>query len=546
MKYFNRIILLLTGLLLLTGTGYACTVIVAGKKATVDGSVLNSHTDAGADCRIRVVPGQKYPQGTMAPVYYGIQRVDLPLGDNGEILGYIPQAEETFTYFQSAYSHINEYQLCIGESTTTQRPELCVDKGQGKQIMTVEQAMIFALQRCKTAEEALNLITSLMEKYGFLPSCGPESETLTVSDPENIWVFELFSVGKDWTPGSGKPGVIWAAQRIPDEHVAIIPNWSIIKEIDLSKPEQFKASSNYKQFAIDKGWYNPASGKPFVWQDIYAPIPREWATNRLWLFVNTFAPSSDPMPGRRTSDPYSGLNQYIQYLEPLSAYAFSFKPEQNVSVKDFMDFQRSTFTGTIYDKENDASWYYPGKDGQMVKSKIATPFPTGEMQRLMKTTRRRAVARADGEYGMVAQLRSGMPREIGGIYWVFQDNAYTSPYLPVFTGVTHIPEVYSTYDPQNYTDNSARWAIDFVDNLLYLNWQDGKKDLEAARTPLEEGFFKKNAEIENEFMALQKKNPKKAAELLNNYTQECADRIMDTYAGLRNTLITKYTNNKMR
>ncbi|WP_418537695.1 dipeptidase [Odoribacter laneus] len=524
----------------------ACTVIVAGKKATVDGSVLNSHTDAGADCRIRVVAGQKYPAGSMAPVYYGIQRVDLPLEENGEILGYIPQMEQTYTYFQSAYSHINEYQLCIGESTLSQRPELQVDKGEGKQIMTVEQAMIFALQRCKTADEALELITSLMEKYGFLPSCGPESECLTLADPEKIWVLELFSVGKNWTPESGKPGVIWAAQRVPDDHIAIIPNWSIIKEIDLSRPEQFKASANYQQIAIENGWYSPESGKPFVWQEIYAPIPREWATNRFWLFATTFAPSSAPITDRKTENPFDNLNQYIQYVEPLNLYPFSFKPEHLVSVQDFMNFQRSTFTGTIYDKENDAAWYYSGKNGEWVKSKLATPFPSSETQKLLKTTRRRAVARADGEYGMVAQLRSNMPREIGGIYWVFQDNAYTSPYLPLFTGVSRIPEVYSIYDPQQYSDNSARWAIDFVDNLLYLNWQDGKKDLEAARKPLEDDFFKQNTEIEKQYLELQKKNPKKARELLNTYAQECADRIMHTYTQLRNTLITKYTNNKMR
>lgn len=524
----------------------ACTVIVAGKKATVDGSVLNSHTDAGADCRIRVVAGQKYPAGSMAPVYYGIQRVDLPLEENGEILGYIPQVEQTYTYFQSAYSHINEYQLCIGESTLSQRPELQVDKGEGKQIMTVEQAMIFALQRCKTADEALELITSLMEKYGFLPSCGPESECLTLADPEKIWVLELFSVGKNWTPESGKPGVIWAAQRVPDDHIAIIPNWSIIKEIDLSRPEQFKASANYQQIAIENGWYSPESGKPFVWQEIYAPIPREWATNRFWLFATTFAPSSAPITDRKTENPFDNLNQYIQYVEPLNLYPFSFKPEHLVSVQDFMNFQRSTFTGTIYDKENDAAWYYSGKNGEWVKSKLATPFPSSETQKLLKTTRRRAVARADGEYGMVAQLRSNMPREIGGIYWVFQDNAYTSPYLPLFTGVSRIPEVYSIYDPQQYSDNSARWAIDFVDNLLYLNWQDGKKDLEAARKPLEDDFFKQNTKIEKQYLELQKKNPKKARELLNTYAQECADRIMHTYTQLRNTLITKYTNNKMR
>ncbi|MEI3423207.1 MAG: hypothetical protein V8R91_20360 [Butyricimonas faecihominis] len=144
----------------------------------------------------------------MAPVYYGIQRVDLPLDDNGEILGYIPQVEQTYTYFQSAYSHMNQYQLCIGESTTSQRPELQVNKGEGKQIMTVEQAMIFALQRCKTAEEALTLITSLMGKVLFLPPCGLESVCLTNRwTLEGVWVLSnFFSVGKNWTPERGKAG----------------------------------------------------------------------------------------------------------------------------------------------------------------------------------------------------------------------------------------------------------------------------------------------------------------------------------------------------
>lgn len=127
---------------------------------------------------------------------------------------------------------------------------------------------------------------------------------------------------------------------------------------------------------------------------------------------------------------------------------------------------------------------------------------------------------------------------------MFVDNAYTSPYFPVFTGTTAIPEVYSTYDPNAYSDRSARWAVDFVDNMLYLNWQDGKKDLLAARAPMEESFFTRNAEIEQEYISLQKKNPKKAAALLNSYAQECADKIMQTYRDLRNQLLVKYTNNK--
>lgn len=521
-----------------------CTVIVAGKKATVDGSVLNSHTDCGPDCRIRVIPRKIYPKGTLAPVHYGIQKVDLPFGDDGEVLGYIPQVEQTYSFFRSAYSHMNEFQLCIGESTLSQRDELKVDKGEGKQIMTVEQAMIFALERCKKAEDALTLITSLMEKYGFLPSCGPESECLTIADPDKVWILELFSVGKGWTPESGKPGVIWAAQRLADEDIAIIPNWSIIKEIDLAQPDKFRASSNYMSEAVERGWYSPQSGKPFNWQRTYAPIAREWATNRFWLFSNTFKPSIPKILSRKTNDPYGMLDQYTQYVEDLDLYPTSITPDKKISVRDIMNFQRSTFTGTIYDKENDPSWYYMGKDGVAVKSKLATPFPSREMQRLLKTTRRRAVARTDGEYGMVAQLRSWLPNEVGGVYWVFQDNAYTSPYLPIFAGTTQIPQTYSTYNPNKYDDNSVRWAIDFVDNLLSLNWQDGKQDLNAARQPMEEHFFERNEQIEKQYVELKAKSPKKAQELLNSYCGECASQIMETYRDLRNTLLVKYSNNK--
>lgn len=538
---FLSLLLLLSALL---HTAAACTVIVAGKKATVDGSVLNSHTDCGADCRIRIVPGQTFPEGAMAPVCYGLLTANMTGREEPEILGYIPQVRQTYTYFHSAYSHINEYQLCIGESTMSQRPELQVSKGEGKQIMTVEQAAVFALQRCKTAREALDLITSLMEEQGFLPSCGPESECLTLADPGEVWILELFSVGKGWTPDSGQPGVIWAARRLPDDEVAVIPNWSILKEIDLTRPDEYRASSNYREVAVEKGWYDPAGGRPFCWQEAYAPVPREWSMNRFWLFYETFAPGSVAIP-RRTADPYRNLDQYTQYVEPLSAYPVSAVPARKLSVQDIMAFQRSTFEGTIYDKENDAAWYYPDAAvGKAVKSKLATPFPTAEMQKLMKTTRRRAVARMDGEYGMVAQLRGWLPRQIGGVYWVFVDNAYTSPYMPFFTGTTVVPEVYGAYNPDVYSDRSARWAVDFVDNLLYLNWQDGKLDLQAARAPLEDSFFTRNAEIEQQYEALSSKNPKKAAELLNAYAESCAAQIMDTYRRLRHTLLVKYTNNK--
>ncbi|MGD8540403.1 MAG: C69 family dipeptidase, partial [Candidatus Aminicenantes bacterium] len=156
----------------------ACTDIIVGKDASVDGSVITSHTGCCSECRVHVVPAQTFKKGDKAPVYYGLQDVRKPLKEYGKVLGYIPQVEKTYAYFHTGYPQMNEHQLAIGESTLSQRDELKVDISSGKQIMTIEQAQLFALQRCKTAREAIDLITTLVETYGFLPSCGPESEAL--------------------------------------------------------------------------------------------------------------------------------------------------------------------------------------------------------------------------------------------------------------------------------------------------------------------------------------------------------------------------------
>jgi len=169
-----------------------CTDIIVGKLASADGSVITSHTGCAPECLVHVVAGKKFGKGEKAPVYYGLQEVNKPLYQYGEIIGYIPQVEQTYTYFHSGYSHINEHQLAIGESTLSQKKELQVDRETGRQIITIEQAMVFALQRCKTAREAIRLITSLVEQFGFLPSCGPESEALCITSGRDKSELQIF------------------------------------------------------------------------------------------------------------------------------------------------------------------------------------------------------------------------------------------------------------------------------------------------------------------------------------------------------------------
>ena len=522
----------------------ACTVIAVGKKASADGSVIISHTDTGPDSRIFVVPAKTFKPGEKAPVYWGIQDASLPLNNDGIILGYIPQVEKTFKYFQSAYSHVNEYQLGIAESTTAQRKELICMQGEGKQIMSIEQAQIFALQRYKNAREAVQFIGDLMTTYGFIPSSGDGSETLVIADTEEAWVFEVFGVGKNWDPESGKPGAIWAAQRIPDDKATIIPNWSIIKQINADDKENFMVSENYMQEAIDRGWYDPNSGMPFIWQDAYTPIPEEYATSRFWLFHQTFVPNLKEWPNRfPEGNPYKAIQPYFQYVEPLSIYPFSIKPEKKISVQDIMAFQRSTYEGTIYDMTADPAWFVPDGKGGYGKSPLATPFPSSDLRKLLKITYRRPVARHRGHYGMILQLRDWLPNEIGGVYWVFLDNPYFSPYVPIYAGNLSTHESYKTYDPNKYDEKSARWAIDFVDNLANLKFQSIAEDVRKVRTPFEDQIFENQKAIEQEALKLYKKDPKKAQEYLTNYSNGLMNDVSQMFLELRNQIITDYTNN---
>jgi len=528
--------------------GFGCTVIAVGKDASKDGSVILSHTDCGPDSRIYTVPGRKYKSGEKAPVYWGIQDANLPLHDDGEIIGNIPHAAETFTYFHSAYPHMNEYQLGIAESTISQREELVVirdDKNKPNQIMTIEQAQAFALQRYKKARDAVKFIGDLMVTYGFLPSSGDGSEALIIGDTQEAWVFEVFSVGPDWKAQNGKPGAIWAAQRLPHDEATIIPNWSIIKEINIEDRENFMASENYMQEAIDRGWYDPSAGKPFNWQEAYSPLPREWATGRFWLFFTTFAPHYAQWPDRSLDgDPYKGLNQYYQYVEPLSIYPFSVKPEKKISIQDIIAFQRSTFEGTIYDLTSGPEWLVMDGKGGFVKSPLATPFPGSDLRKLLKLTYRRPVARHRGHYGMICQLRSWLPREIGGVYWVYLDNPYISPYVPIYAGNLSVDSSYNIYNPKKYDERSARWAIDFVDNLANLKFQEAIKDIRAARNPFEKKIFSQQTAVEKKAEKLYKKSPQKAQKYLTDYSNGLMKEVVDIYTGLRNALIVKYTNNR--
>ena len=231
-------------------------------------------------------------------------------------------------------------------------------------------------------------------------------------------------------------------------------------------------------------------------------------------------------------------------MEPLSLYPFSAAPEKKIALADVIAFQRSVFAGTIYDFTAQPQWLVSDGKGGCKVSPLATPFPNSELRALLKLSNRRPVARHRGHYGMVCQLRSWLPDAIGGVYWVYQDNPYISPYVPVYAGCSQTAPCYQTYDPENYSDQSARWTIDFVDNLCSLRFQDASRQVQAWRQPFEDKIFADQEKIEKEALRLFAGSPKKAKAYLTAYCQQLMDQVPPLYIGMRNRLIALFTNNR--
>jgi len=523
-----------------------CTVIAVGPQASADGSTWLSHSDTGPDSRIRKVPAQDHAPGTLAEVHWGLQEIRSPdLQDHGEVIGHIEQVTHTHAYFHSAYSHINEHQLALAESTTSQRPELQCPRGEGEQIMTIEQAMVFALQRCRRARDAVALVGKLMERHGFLSSCGDGSELLVAADPHDLWVFEVVGVGRGWQRDSGEPGAVWAARRIPDDHVFVAANWSVLAELDVDDHDNVLACSHLRSFAQARGWARPDDdGRRFNWRETYCPIPREWATGRLWAFYSDVAANLRVWPQRRLEGGQSWrtIDAYGQEVESLDIYPMSVKPERRLGRDDLTAFHRSTLEGTVYDMTEQPAWYVMDEKGQLGKSPLATPFPGPELRRLLKLTPRRPVARHFGHYTSICQLRRDRPDDIAGVYWVALDNPLVSTWVPIPLATSSVHESFSTHDPEQFSEASARWCIDFVDNLMRLEFQTALPLLQSLREPFEARLLERWTRLDQELA--EEPDKQRRADAATAFVHAVMGELPLLYRQIREQMLVKLTNNR--
>ncbi len=493
-----------------------CTTITVGKKASADGSVTTSHTCDSHRTRswLDITPAKTHKKGDTV-IMRKRTKVDsfaMPIYGHAPV-GEIPQVEKTYGFINTAYPCMNQHQLAIGESTFGGRSSLRSENG----LIDCQRLVQLMLERCTTAREAIRLAGELTQKYGYID----EGECLTVADPNEVWHLEITGAGK------GNRGSIWVAQRVPDDHISVNANASRIRGIDLENPDYFMASDNIYKVAQDSGWWKPSDG-PFEFCYAYAPEGRYSfaATRREWRVFDLVAPSL-------------GLNPNA------NNFPFSVEPDTLVTLSKLVSIFQDYFEGTDFNFIKNITW--TNEEGKTEISPMANPFMPYDMNHIFDINGgwswrgERTIARWYTMYATITQSRDWLPDEIGGVVWLAFDNVATSIYVPLYCGITDVPESFKTQGRKTgYSRKSAWWAFNRLGTLTAQRWGDMRHNVTEVWSPMQQEMFTNQPDIEQQALTLHIKNPQKAQAFLTDYSIKWGNTVVQEAWDLGDMLWTRY------
>ncbi len=502
----------------------ACTSVLVGKKASTDGSIITTHTnDCGVcDWTFRYVPPADNEPGAKRKIYWYNQYETLPPSQGYHWSNYehkfngleIDEVEHTYGYFHGMFGYLNDNQVGFGESSIGCRRELQNPTPAAK--FDITQLSLIAMERARTAREAVRIMGDLATRHGFGHT--DRGEMLAVSDPNEVWIFEIMGVGPLWNMESGKPGAIWCAQRIPDDHICVCPNESRIGEIDLKNKDFFMASENVITQAIEMGLYDPQGGEPFNWKKTYSPretsaSASKGSSARLWRFLDLVAPSKNFSPDT-----------------PNMELPFSVKPDKKISVTDVFDILRDNYEGTPF---------------YTAKGIMGGPFENPNYTfRSTLDEKQYRVARSIGmnrsEYTTVIQVRDWLPDPIGGLIWLGLGSLNTTCFAPFYGGITRMPKSYQFGDHWELDRRVARWAFDYTDFHTQVVYSYAIQDVRKAQTKWERSAVERTREIDEKALALYKESPEKARKFLTDYSCDHAHAMVNAWWKLGDNLLVKY------
>jgi len=474
----------------------ACTNILVSKGASADGSVIITYAcDGRFHPRLRRMDAADHEFGTQLEI----------TSWSGEVRGVIPQVPHTY----AVVGLMNEHQVAISETTTTGREELANPDG----LLGYWDLMQLALQRARTAREAITVITSLVAEHGYRST----AESFSIADPNEVWLMEMIG------PGPGGTGALWVALRVPDDSIAAYANGMRVHEFPLDDPENCRYAPNVVSFAVEHGLYDPASDRPFSFAGAYdAPTvqSRRYTATRVWSIFRRAAPSLE-----LGADYHRG----IAGAEP---YPLWITPDRKLSVADVMALMRDHYEGTAYD---------------MTRGVDAGPFGTPNRWRPITWevdgvtySWERPISTQQTGFSFVSQSRSWLPDPIGGVYWYGLDDTFTSCYVPLYAGITRLPVAFTVGNIDRFSWDSAWWVFNFVANIANLKYSYMIEDIQAVQKELEGRFFAMQPVIEQTALEVAETQPALLAEYLTQYSVGQADETVRRWRELSEFLLTTY------
>jgi len=483
----------------------ACTNFLVTAGASSDGSTMvtysaDSHNFYG-ELYYRA-PGRHAP-GTMIEVHEW---------DTGTYLGEIEQAPVTY----SVVGNMNEHQLTIAESTWGGRPELRDPEG----IVDYGSLMFLTLQRARTAREAIEVMTALIDRYGYYS----KGESFSIADPQEVWIMDL--IGK----GPGNRGAVWVARKVPDGYISGHANAARIRQFPLDDKKNTLYAPDVISFARDQGWFD-GRDEDFDFTATYDPDAfgtRRFCEARVWCMFERAAPDGEHGTAWIMGEPDA---------EPVPLWI---KPERKLTVADVMGFMRDHFQGTALDMTADVG---AGPHGLPYRWRPLT-WTVDEV----KYFNERAVSTQQTGFSFVAQMRSWLPDPIGGILWFGVDDTYSTVYFPAYAGITEAPYSFreGTGSYHEVTDEAAFWIFNRVANFAYLRYADMIKDIQRVQQQLEGTFLAEVAEIDAAAVALYDQSPRLARDYLTDYSGRAGDGVVARWRQLSDELLYKYLDGNIK
>jgi len=480
----------------------SCTNLLVSKGASADGSVMITYN---ADAMGFMEPLYFMPAHTWAPG----DSLAIYEWDTGKYLGKIKQASYTY----KVIGNMNENQVAFGETTFTGREKLCEPNG----ILDYGSLMYIALQRSKTAREAIKIFVDLANQYGYVS----EGESFSVSDKNEAWIFEAIGKGKE------KKGIVWAAARVPEGYVCAHANQSRIRKINFNDKENWMWAPDVISFAKENGYFD-VNGKDadFSYTDAYCPPDPTsllLCEGRIWSFFRRMAPSQ------------TFSEDYWRAVRGAEPYPLFIKPDKKLTVKDVMALMRDHFEGTPYDM---TKGFAAGPYGCPYRWKPL--FFTVDGDTTKKYGWERPISTQQTAFSFVAQSRSWLPDEIGGLFWYSVDGTYSNCYMPLYMGMNYVPKEFTIGSVTEFNWDSPFWVFNLVANYAYGMYSYIIEDIKKVQVELETEALSITPYIDKTALEMMKNDKDLTHTFLTNYSVSTAQKTVQRWKELGYQIFAKY------